>query len=62
MTQRQIWRLRTVEQATGLKRSHLYNLMKAGQFPQAKRIGARAVGWDSLEIEKWIAERLEGRA
>jgi prophage regulatory protein len=47
-----------VEQKTGFKRAHIYNLMKEGKFPRAKRIGMRAVGWDSLEIERWIAERL----
>ena len=36
----------------------LYNLMKAGQFPQCRRIGTRAVGWDSLEIEQWVQDRL----
>jgi len=47
-----------VERKTGFKRAHIYNLMKEGKFPQAKRIGMRAVGWDSLEIERWVVERL----
>ncbi|MDR3221560.1 MAG: AlpA family transcriptional regulator [Candidatus Accumulibacter sp.] len=50
-----------VEAKTGFKRAHLYNLMKADQFPKAIRLGIRAVGWDSLEIDKWIAERLQQR-
>ena len=33
--------------------------MKEGKFPQARRIGMRAVGWDSLEIEQWVVERLD---
>jgi prophage regulatory protein len=56
--QRHIMRREEVEQKTGFKRAHIYNLMKEGKFPRAKRIGLRAVGWDSLEIEHWIAERL----
>lgn len=56
--QRHIMRREEVEQKTGFKRSHIYNLMKEGKFPKAKRVGLRAVGWDSLEIEHWIAERL----
>lgn len=56
--QRHIMRRDEVEQKTGFKRAHIYNLMKEGKFPRAKRIGMRAVGWDSLEIERWIAERL----
>ncbi|WP_323146518.1 AlpA family transcriptional regulator [Pseudomonas marginalis] len=55
---RYIMRREEVEQKTGFKRAHIYNLMKEGKFPRAKRIGLRAVGWDSLEIEHWIAERL----
>ncbi|WP_053136385.1 AlpA family transcriptional regulator [Pseudomonas sp. MIACH] len=58
---RYIMRREEVEQKTGFKRAHIYNLMKEGKFPRAKRIGLRAVGWDSLEIEHWIAERLSGQ-
>lgn len=57
-TERLILRRDEVERRTGFKRAHIYNLMKAGKFPQARRIGLRAVGWDSQEIEQWIAARL----
>ncbi|CCG37610.1 prophage CP4-57 regulatory family protein [Xanthomonas citri pv. mangiferaeindicae LMG 941] len=50
-----------VEAKSGFKRAHIYNLMKAGKFPRALRLGIRAVGWDSLEIEQWIAERRKQR-
>lgn len=60
--ERHIMRRDEVEQKTGFKRAHIYNLMKEGKFPQAKRIGLRAVGWDSLEIEQWVAERLGQQA
>lgn len=56
---RRIIRLAETEQMSGFRRSHIYALMKGGMFPQAKRIGRRAVGWDSLEVEQWIAERLD---
>lgn len=55
---RYIMRRGEVEKRTGFKRAHIYNLMKEGKFPQARRIGMRAVGWDSAEIDNWIAERL----
>ena len=55
---RRILRRSEVEARTGFKRAHIYNLMKEGKFPKAKRLGVRAVGWDSEEIEQWIAERL----
>lgn len=60
--ERHIMRRDEVERKTGFKRAHIYNLMKEGKFPQAKRIGLRAVGWDSLEIEHWITERLARQA
>ncbi|MDF5890265.1 AlpA family transcriptional regulator [Pseudomonas syringae pv. syringae] len=62
LIERHIMRRDEVERKTGFKRAHIYNLMKEGKFPQAKRIGMRAVGWDSLEIEQWIAERLAQQA
>ena len=58
--ERRILRLDEVE-AKSFKRAHIYNLMKKRQFPQALRLGVRAVGWDSIEIDQWIAERLNHR-
>lgn len=60
--ERHIMRREEVERKTGFKRAHIYNLMKEGKFPQAKRIGLRAVGWDSLEIEQWVTQRLDPQA
>nr|WP_067285875.1 AlpA family transcriptional regulator [Marinobacterium profundum] len=60
--ERRILRREEVEAKTGFKRAHIYNLMKKGDFPKALRIGVRAVGWDSDEIDQWIADRLNNRA
>ena len=51
-----ILRRAEVEAKTGFKRAHIYSLMKEGKFPKALRLGVRAVGWDSVEIEQWIAD------
>ncbi|MCK9503665.1 MAG: AlpA family transcriptional regulator [Porticoccaceae bacterium] len=59
--ERRILRRAEVEAKTGFKRAHIYNLMKAGKFPKAIRLGVRAVGWDSVEIDQWIAERRKDR-
>lgn len=56
-----ILRRAEVEAKTGFKRAHIYNLMKEGKFPRALRLGIRAVGWDSVEIDRWITERLKER-
>ena len=60
--ERRILRLDEVEAKSGFKRAHIYSLMKEGKFPKALRLGVRAVGWDSVEIEQWIADRLKERA
>ncbi|UPT38323.1 AlpA family transcriptional regulator [Pseudomonas amygdali] len=59
--ERRILRLDEVEAKSGFKRAHIYALMKKGEFPQALRLGVRAVGWDSLEVDLWISERLNNR-
>ena len=43
-------------------RARIYSLMKKAKFPKALRLGVRAVGWDSAEVEQWIADRLNERA
>lgn len=55
---RRIMRLPQVQAATGFGRAWIYELMKRGDFPKAHKIGLRAVGWDSLEVEAWIAKQL----
>lgn len=55
---RRIIRLREVESRTGFKRSHIYNLMKEDRFPRAVKLGARAVGWDSIAVDSWVTDRL----
>ncbi len=53
-----ILRLPEVIRRTGYKHATIYNMMKEGTFPQNYKIGPRAVGWNSAEIEAWIEERL----
>ncbi len=57
-TPRRIMRLPQVQDATGFGRAWIYELMKRGDFPKAHKIGLRAVGWSSTEIEAWIAKQL----
>ncbi|MCF4977729.1 AlpA family phage regulatory protein [Pseudomonas gessardii] len=58
---RRIMRLPEVKASTGFGRAWIYQLMSEGKFPKARRIGARAVGWPSDEIEQWVNDRMEGR-
>lgn len=51
----QILRRRDVERLTGLSRSTIYSQMTQGKFPRPVRLGIRAVGWRSGDIEAWLA-------
>jgi predicted DNA-binding transcriptional regulator AlpA len=43
---------------TGLSRTTLWRLERAGQFPDRRRLSANAVGWLSEEVDEWIATRV----
>ena len=51
-----------VEARVPYSRAHLYSLEDQGEFPKRKRIGANRVAWVRAEIERWLADRLEGQA
>jgi len=46
-----------VEQATSLKKSKIYELIRACCFPRQREITRRRRAWLASEIEAWIAER-----
>lgn len=58
---RDIWRLPTVVAKTGYGRSSIYAFMENGTFPKCHRIGPRAVGWSSEEVQDWIDSKLGGQ-
>jgi len=60
--ERRILRRPEVESKTGFKRAHIYGLMKEGKFPKTVRLGVRAVGWDSVEIDQWVASKIAREA
>lgn len=62
IVEHRILRRGDVERKTGLKRAHIYALMKDDKFPKSVSLGVRAVGWYSAEIDEWIAQRLKERA
>lgn len=57
---RRILRLPEVKSLTGFGRSSIYEFMRNGDFPRCRRIGPRAVGWDSHEVEAWVNSKLGG--
>lgn len=56
-----IIRLPAVLQLTGLSRSTLYELDKAGAFPGKVRLSSRSVGWVEEEVRSFIRDRIAAR-
>jgi prophage regulatory protein len=52
-----ILRMPQVEAATGLKQSHIYDLISRGLFPRGVKLSPQATGWFSDEIARWQEER-----
>ena len=51
-----------VQEQTGLSRTTIHRLVKAGDFPSPKRLGVRAVGWLSSDIARWRDARPDAGA
>ena len=54
-----IIRMPEVVERTGFSRTWIYELIRAGKFPRQHKIGQRAVGFSSEEIDSWIQDRLQ---
>lgn len=50
-------RIAEVVSKTGVSRSTIYELMSKGEFPMARRLTSRTVGWDDGEIDAWMTTR-----
>lgn len=51
-----ILRFPEVQKRTGLSRSTVWRLERAGKFPQRVRVGLRGVGWFESSINDYISE------
>ena len=47
-----------VKAATGLSRTTVWRLEKAGQFPRRRLLGAKSVAWLQSEISAWMQTRV----
>lgn len=52
-----VLRLNGVIERVSVSRSTIYRLIANGDFPKPFKLGMASVGWDSVDIDKWIAER-----
>lgn len=51
-------RLSEVEILTGLKKSSLYNLARAGKFVKPIRLSSRCTAWSHAAVQAWIQARI----
>ncbi len=52
-----IMTIKEVLEFTGFARTRLYDSMKAGDFPQSKKLGERMVRWSKKEILRWYRDK-----
>jgi len=50
-------RCQDVQEVTGLSRSTIYRMMNRDDFPQATKLGIRAIGWRQSAVSDWIEVR-----
>lgn len=59
----QVVRLPAVEAKTGIKKTKIYRLMQAGQFPPCIKLGGgRSVGWVETDLDLWIQQQMNSSA
>ena len=46
-----------VQARTGLPKSTLHNLARAGGFPRPVKLGVRSVAWRASDVDAWIESR-----
>lgn len=58
MQHNQILRFNQIRELTGLSKSTIDRLERAGKFPKRIKIGPRAIGWVQKEVDRFINEKL----
>ena len=56
-----ILRMPELTRQVGLSRATIYRLLRNHRFPRPIRLGERAVGWRTKDIDGWIANRDNSR-
>lgn len=56
-----IMRAREVGDVTGLSRTTIWNLERAGKFPRRVKLTTRAVGWLEDQVLSWVKGRAAGQ-
>ena len=56
---KQFYRRSTLEDMLGISRSTIYRLMLDEEFPRPIKLGLRAIGWKSEDIDEWLLGQAE---
>ena len=54
MSETRLIRVPAVLERVGVKRSKLYAMVKAGEFPRPVKIGPKVSAWKVADVERWI--------
>lgn len=59
-----ILRMKDLPNKVGYQPSTIYGLIAQGKFPKPSKIlpGGRAAGWQEVQINEWIEERMGGQS
>ena len=55
----EILRRKDIENQFGLSRSTIYAMIANGRFPKPVKLGHRAVGWRSDDLQSWFENMQE---
>lgn len=50
----QLLRLKEIRKITGISRTTLLAMIKAGSFPRGRKISARLIVWTQEAVQDWI--------
>lgn len=53
----EILRFPAVEQITGLSRTTIWRMERAGSFPSRRMLSPNCIGWVRSEVERWVQTR-----
>ena len=57
-TPQQFYRLPHLKQRLGISGSHIWALVKKGQFPKPVKLSENCTAWDRASIEAWEQSRI----
>ncbi|MCL1091534.1 AlpA family phage regulatory protein [Shewanella profunda] len=60
LLQEKLVNLNYVKAATSLSRTRIWQLERAGEFPQGRRLTKRCVRWLESDVQAWVRGEWEG--